>query len=453
VLPPESIDTGSILSRTAAFIVGLRWESLPEAVRTRLPTLVLDALGCACAGRRLGVHGRFVDLIAAQGGLPESALWLDGRRLPAPHAALVNGAVAHHVEMDDGHPAASLHGGVTIIPAAVALAEAHGATGPELLTAVAAGYSAAVACGRPLLPGLSLHRLHPPSYSGTFGAAAASAHLLGLDAERTAHALALAALSLPFGPFEPFTRGAAVKDLYGGWPSLVGVTAALLAADGLEGPFDLFEAPADGLGSFLLHQPVGETEPPDERVPLGVQFKPFATCRSVQPALTALEALLPIDPRQVSRVVVETYPFAVGLSQDSDERSAIGAKTSIPYGVASCLMDGAVMPEAFLPDALQQPARRSLLARVEVRIAKDMVEPLVRGARVTVVMADGASRTSEVSGTRWGAGRPASEADLREKFRRFAGRNASVLEQAIDRLPAATDLRELMDALGRGLLP
>ncbi|MCC6176618.1 MAG: MmgE/PrpD family protein [Chloroflexi bacterium] len=439
----------SLLLRTARRVADLGWEDLLPAVRERLPLVVLDVLGCGWVGARLGVHAAWVEQIVAAGGPADATVWARGDRLPAPHAALVNGTIAHHVEMDDGNSRASLHGGVTIVPAALALGEQTGASGRAVLAAIAAGYEAAIALGRPLLPGIGAHRLHPPVMVGCFGATAAASRMLGLNVEQTAGALALAAEVLPAGPFEAFTKGAPIKDTYGGWPALVGVQSALLAQAGLAGAVDLFEAPGDGLGPSLLHAPLDTAGfGPDPEEILHNQYKAYSTCRSVQPTLTAVERLGPLDPDDVAAIQVETYPYAVGLSDDADPTTAIGARTSIPYGVASLLLDGEVYPESFVARALADPRRQALAGRVRASIASDMASsPPVRGARITVTLTDGTIRRSEVRATRWSGEDPATPEELRAKFRRLAGAAAPALETAVDALPGAPHLDGLVAAL------
>src|SRR3954471_13946619 len=242
----------TLLVRVARRVTSLRWDDLSPAVRELAPLVLLDALGCGRVGARLGVHGPWIQQIVSASGPAEATVWASGERLPTAHAALVNATFAHHVEMDDGNGRASLHGGVTVVPAALAMAEHVGASGKATLEAMVAGYEAAIALGRLLLPGIGLHRLHPPSIVGCFGAAAAAGRLLGLDEVTLAGALSLTASLVPMGPFEPFTKGGPVKDLYGGWPAFLGVQAALLAREGLAGPLDLFEAAGDGLGASYL---------------------------------------------------------------------------------------------------------------------------------------------------------------------------------------------------------
>jgi len=345
----------------------------------------------------------------------DALVWFDGRRTDPANAALMNGTFAHHAELDDGNPRASLHGGVTVIPAALAVAETVGATGVELLSAIAAGYAAAVACGRPLLPGIVRHRLHPPSMVGCFGAAAAAGRLLGLSGSELTGAVYLAGTLMPLGPFESFTKGAPVKDLYGGYPAFIGVEAAFFARSGIVGPEALFESERDGIGAFLAdgaHEARAPLELDLDEV-LHVELKPWASCRSVHASLTALEKLLPLE-KDVAEIHVETYRFAAELSAESDPSTPIGAKASIPYAIETLTGKSA-----------------------DVTIAED-VGP--RGARVSVRFEDGTERTAEVSS-------PRSEKDARKKIRRLAGNRAAVLEAAVDELPNAKNLNALTRAL------
>ncbi|MFN8523503.1 MAG: MmgE/PrpD family protein [Chloroflexota bacterium] len=440
----------AFLARVAQHIHALSWDNVQAEVQERLRWVLLDTFGCAFVGHRVGYHEQFVQQHLQFGGPAQATLWVRGGRLPEAHAALVNGTVAHHVEMDDGTSRASLHGGVTIIPAALAIAETEARSGRQLAEAIVAGYDAATAIGRILLPGIGLRRLHPPSMAGCFGAVAAAGKLLNLSVPQLAGALALAGELLPLGPFETFTRGGPIKDLYGGWPAFIGVQAARLAAQGVAGPLDILSAPRDGLSIFLPpREATVDNVDPDPRELLNDGFKAYSTCRSVQPTLTALEQLdlSRIDPARIARVDVESYAYAVGLSEDSDPTTAIGARTSIPYGVASMLLDHEVWPEAFGPDALRDPRRAALAARVSVRVAQDMVQPLIRGARVNVTMDDGLSYRAEVPSTRWTPSNQATEGEIRAKLRRLAGESAPAIETAVSNLASAPDVTALAHSL------
>jgi 2-methylcitrate dehydratase PrpD len=155
--------------------------------------------------------------------------------------------------------------GLAVVPAAVAVAEAKGASGAALLEAIVAGCAAGAACSRVLLPGVSQHGLDPLCAFACFGSAAAAARLLGLDAEATAGAIALAGILMPVAPLQDSDGGAIAGALGRGWAAFAGVQAAHLALGGLAGPMDLLEAPRDGLGTFLLHAPADTTVETDLR--------------------------------------------------------------------------------------------------------------------------------------------------------------------------------------------
>ena len=389
--------------------------------RERVLLLMLDAFGCAAEGNRIDPHPRFVDSelggkvkvnvnvnvnvsvnVSVSGVRGDVLVWFDGRRTDRAHAALVNGTIAHHAELDDGNPRAGLHGGVTVIPAAIAVAESANSSGADLIDAIAFGYAAAIAYGQPLLETIERHRLHPPAMVGCFGAAAAAARLLGLDDETTAGAISLAGTLMPVAPFESFTRGGAVKDLYGGYPAYVGVRAAELAQNGIEGPRAFFDSV--------------ELDPNEVD---HVCIKPWASCRSTHAALTAFEKLLPLgrSVASIRAILVETYRFAAELTADSDPTTAIGAKTSIPH-------------------ALEALARQPIAEFVKVTISPRQG----RYARVTVFYDDGSEQSAETS-------EPRSEINPRGKFRNLAGNRADAIEAAIDDLPRATDISDLVAAL------
>jgi len=365
---------------------------------------MLDAFGCAAEGNRIDPHPSFVDseLDGSLNVKGDALVWFHGRRTDRAHAALVNGTIAHHAELDDGNPRAGLHGGVTVIPAAIAVAESAHSSGRELINAIAFGYAAAVAYGRPLLETIERHRLHPPAMVGCFGAAAAAARLLGSDEKTTAGAISLAGTLMPIAPFESFTKGGPVKDLYGGYPAYVGVRAAELARNGVAGPKAFFDSV--------------ELDPNEVD---HVYLKPWAACRSTHAALTAFEKLLPFarSVTSIRAIRVETYRFAAELTADSDPTTPIGAKTSIPHALAAL-------------------AHQPIADRVQVTTSKKSG----RHARVTVHFDDGSERSAETS-------EPRSEEDPRGKFRHLAGERAHAIEAAVDALPRAADVSDLVAAL------
>src|SRR5206468_7881059 len=170
-------------------------------------------------------------------------------RLPALSAALVNGAIGHALDYDDVNLAMPGHPSVAILPGPMALAEQRNSTGREVVAAFVAGYETCCRIGMALRPGHYDRGFHATGTIGAFGAAAACAHLLGLDAEATARSLGIAGTQAA-GLKSQF--GTMCKPLHAGKASQSGLLAARLAARGFSSRPDLVECEQ---GFALTHGP------------------------------------------------------------------------------------------------------------------------------------------------------------------------------------------------------
>jgi 2-methylcitrate dehydratase PrpD len=226
--------TRSLAARAAA----LRYDDVPPAARALARQCVLDYFGVALAGAADPLVEIVLAEMAEAGGTPEASLVGHGARLPALAAALVNGAAGHALDYDDVNMAMPGHPSVAILPGLAALAEREHASGRAFITAFVAGYETACRIGTALAPGHYDLGFHATGTLGCFGAAAACARLLDLDAERTAAALGIAGtqaagLKSQFGTMcKPFHAGKAAQN---------GLLAALLARRGFSGRLDIIE--------------------------------------------------------------------------------------------------------------------------------------------------------------------------------------------------------------------
>src|SRR2546428_6037837 len=143
--PGPLVSTGT--ERISSFAVDLRWDDLPTPVVAAAKLHILDTIGCGFAARALGVGGEALSLGIEQGGRPESTAIGHETLLPAPSAALANGMLCHFLDYDDTHTASGMHVSVTVLPAALAAAQAVGASGRELVAAVIAGSEIAIRIG------------------------------------------------------------------------------------------------------------------------------------------------------------------------------------------------------------------------------------------------------------------------------------------------------------------
>src|SRR5262249_14237201 len=165
------------------------YDALPEAVRELARQCVLDYYGVALAGADDPLVHILLDEMTEEGGAGQAGVIGYGVRLPVLSAALVNGAAGHALDYDDVNLAMPGHPSVAILPALLALAEQRHSNGREVVAAFVAGYATACRVGMALRPGHYNIGFHATGTVGAFGAAAACARLLGLNAEATAHAL------------------------------------------------------------------------------------------------------------------------------------------------------------------------------------------------------------------------------------------------------------------------
>src|SRR5215472_17919279 len=227
----------------------LSFDELPAPVRQIARQCVLDYLGVALAGAQDPLVQILLDETAEAGGSPQASIIGHSERLPALSAALVNGAAAHALDYDDVNMAMPGHPSVAILPGLLALAELKGSSGREVITAFVAGYEIACRIGSALRPGHYDLGFHSTGTIGAFGAAAACARLLGLDAEATAAALGIAGTQAA-GLKSQF--GTMCKTFHAGKAAQNGLLAARLAARGFSSRTDIVECVQ---GFALTHGP------------------------------------------------------------------------------------------------------------------------------------------------------------------------------------------------------
>src|SRR3954462_2669328 len=233
----------------AARATAVSYDALPEAVRALARQCVLDYFGVALAGADDPLLSMLPGALMEAGGMPQASVIGHQARLPGLSAALLNGAIGHALDYDDVNLAMPGHPSVAILPALIALAEARQSSGREVIAAFVAGYETACRIGSALRPGHYNLGFHATGTVGAFGAAAACARLLGLDAEATARALGIAGTQAA-GLKSQF--GTMCKPFHAGKASQNGLLAARLAARGFSSRPNLVECEQ---GFALTHGP------------------------------------------------------------------------------------------------------------------------------------------------------------------------------------------------------
>ena len=348
-------------------------------------------------------------------------------RLATPRtAALINGAAAHTVEVDDIYREAIYHPGAPTIASALAQAQACQASGLDFLTAVVAGYEISTRIGASL-GRAHYHYWHNTGTVGTFGAAAASASLLRLGSTGYTHALCTAA-TLASGLQQAFRMDSMSKPLHAGHAAQAGMMAAQLALAGVTGSLDVIDGEA-GLGQAMSNGPDWSqtTATLGQRFNIThMTFKNHACCghtfAPIDGALS-LQQALNIDADQIRKIGVATYRPALEVAGNTNPRTAAEARFSLAYVLANALLYGSVRLAAFTEDRLTDPRVRALMARIEFSVDEDLDRafPGQRAARVSIETLDG-RRSEHLQPTRKGdPDAPLSDEDLSDKFLELAG--------------------------------
>src|SRR5690606_154075 len=127
-------------TQLCAFLANLKYDDIPPEVIARVQDLLIDHFGASLHSVPLPWTQAVQRHAESRGGVAESTVYGNAAKLDRTSAALVNGTAAHGIELDDTHNASFSHPGAVVIPAALAVAEAIGASGRDFLTAVVAGY-------------------------------------------------------------------------------------------------------------------------------------------------------------------------------------------------------------------------------------------------------------------------------------------------------------------------
>src|SRR5262249_5161115 len=257
------------------------------------------------------------------------------RRADLIDAAFLGGTAAHGIELDDGFRQGSVHPGCVVVPAVLALGYDRRADGRALMEAIVARSEAVIAMGRACHPDLRQRGFHPPAAVGVFGSAAAAGKLRGLSADALANAFGLAASSAA-GLFAFVNGGGDIKRLHAGHAAREGLQAALLAAQGVEGPPDVIEARDGVMQAFGVARAGKARDVKLPAVSFGITdcyIKPYPCCRHIQPAVEALIGLLndeTITSDEVQRIDVATYRIAAEHAETGWDDFA-SAQLSFPY--------------------------------------------------------------------------------------------------------------------------
>ncbi|WP_423058872.1 MmgE/PrpD family protein [Brevibacterium linens] len=437
--------TESTLSQQLArFAAETTYDSIPAEVLASVKSRVLDILGICAAAAPLDTSRAARKWASAQGGPGQSSAVGVSDLLPAGQAAFTNGVLAHSLDYDDTHLPSVLHPSASVIPAVLAAAEAHNASGREAIRAIAIGLEICVRLG---MAGYDYetknstffeHGQHATSICGAMASAAAVASLRG-NAQTISDSIGVAA-SMASGIIESNRTGGTVKRIHCGWAAQSGISAAGLVDHGLTGPPTVLEG-RFGFYQAWLHGSYSKeaiTQNLGQRWSVqDIFFKPYPANHFTHAAVDAAarvrnQGIVPAAIKSLTLGVPAPALRTIGEPIEVKRRPETGymAQFSGPYAVAAGLLGGGGLEvglDDYSDELAQDPLRQDIMDKVTVVENETCTEifPEQFPSVLTVHLHDGRTLTEEVLTNRGGPQRPLTFDELAQKFRDNARRTMS----------------------------
>ena len=445
----------------AEFAVKFRLDECPLPVTAQAKRCIIETLGCALAGAKTSLAQAAVRSVKRQGeGGCATVIGLGFRAAP-DRAAFVNGISANALDYDGGIMRQG-HYGPTAVPSALAAGEMVSASGRQLLEAVIVAYEIVSRIGRAIRASEPQSRLvsgYGPHQG--FASVAAVGRLLSLTVDQMVHAFGI------YGAFAPVPSAKQwnwnnrplswTKDMVA-WPSMAGISAALLAESGFLGPRAIFEgengffrmAGSDQYAPEILVAGLGE-----QFNILRVYFKPYPCCRWNHAALDGVGQILQRrgwGEAEVKSVEVGVAGEVLSDLNDHAPHNLVDAEFSMPFAVALLLLGMTPGPRWHDPALIDSPRVRETMRKVTLRLDADMerlfTDKRTAGAVVRVQGVDETVEVVRVDSPRGSEDLPMTDTELVAKFRVLAAestkeRSAGRIIQLLNDLEHVQDISEL----------
>jgi len=373
----------------ARYVTKVKFDDLPSDVVAKAKECIIDSLGCAVGASPTEIGKMLISVAESMGGNPESTLIGSKNQLSAPVAAFANSELSNKLDFDDITPG---HTGSTVVPPAIAMAEKLGKNGKDLILAVVLGYELCcrvVASVREIWP-LQQKRVWGLGTWGTFGAATVAGKLLNLNDEQMANTIAIAGCNAPVPslgkswgwgyPWEHIGRCTHVKNNYG-TASWAGVTSAMLAQKGYNGPHDLFE------GELGFWRWMGGIRYDNDKLTAGlgekygirgVNFKSYPCCGFIQPSIAAALGITEknnISAEDIDEITIRTVGVcSMPMFTNIDMKDMQDAPFSWPWSVAAAIV-GIEQSPYYYDESLKDPRVRQLAEKI--RLIPDIEADLI----------------------------------------------------------------------------
>lgn len=415
----------TLLEEFGQFIEGSYQTTFSQEVIHSARRALLDWHGALIAGADTDAASRLRDAYSEEFGVGKCSVAGSQKKVFARAAAFMNGTISHIAEFDDIFRDGAYHPACPTISAVFALAESRNNSVDNLLHAIIIGYEVSTRISKVIQP--SHYRyFHTTGTAGVFGAAAACAYLLRLNASQACNALATAG-TFASGLQQAFRSDSMTKPMHPGHAAELGLNAALTAYAGMTGTPDLLEGDA-GFGAALCENPRWN----ELFLGLGsswniehITFKNHGCCGHNFPAIDAVSYLLnehAIDPEQIKKIRVGGYKATAEVCHYIHPQTPFEAKFSLTYTVSARIILGRVRERAFLEKALANPQIYSMEEKIELVIDPECAAkfPLHRSAKVEIEMNDDTIYQHHQLTRHGDPDEPLSDQELVDKFHELA---------------------------------
>lgn len=382
---------------------------------------IADTIGVALAGSTADFLNSLAKVIGADGRRGTASCIGRAGAYSVLHAALINGTAAHALDFDDCSTVMAAHPSAPVVPVILALAEERKASGRTVVEAYLTGVEVETRLARGVMPHHYEKGWHPTATLGVFGAAAASARLMGFDDQLLATTLAVS-VSMSGGLKSNF--GTPVKPLHVGQAAHNGLLAALTVARGMTANHDAFD---HNYGFFNVFNGAGNFSPEKvldgwgqtlEVLDPGISIKQHPCCGSAHSAIDAAISIFsrhgPIDPKSVSKIETWTHERRLAHTNRPSPHTGLDAKFSVQFLTAKALVSGRISLSDFDDGRLRSAEVEELLPLVVSAPHRDADQYF---GRVRVTLKDGRV-LEDTASTQLGRGpqNPMSDAELEMKF-------------------------------------
>jgi 2-methylcitrate dehydratase PrpD len=430
----------------AEFTANLSSEAIPDSVKHRAKLQILDAIGVGVAARSYPFADKAISGVKALGGSGVCSVIGEQNGMSARDAALANGMLLHGLDFDDTHLGAIIHASVATLPAALAVGEAVGASGRDMLVAYVAGMETSIRIGLAAKGAFHHAGYHATAVASHFSSAIIAGKLMGLNADELTMAQGVTGSSAA-GLQVFLEEGAWTKRFHPGWGAVAGITAATLAQQGFVGPSRVYEGKF-GLFETHFQSHLKDTDADELDADLGKRWelavtaiKPYPVCHFIHGcADAAIEISREIDVGQISSV--EAYlpgptmpivaePAASKLTPKTDYE----AKFSAQFVIATCLAKGYFGLAELRDEAFSDPELLDLTAKVTCASDPDTRFPTYFSGGLTVHLDNGKSISRHVPINSGAGERMLDEAGVSAKFR--ASAKMSIAEDHAEKIREA----------------